>query len=176
MAEEPKKKATKDEALQALLDAHARRENRNIDGQGHQYHIYDRCPLCDAARQALGIDEEEFEVVADSSPTVRIEDKDKKKTPAVENTARTPKAAEGDETPAGYLGYDGPKEQGQRTQGAGTSTLDNQATAKPLDPKMAGPDAQRKAQEQRTQQAKKDDPFAELSPEEVARRKAQRGR
>lgn len=54
---------------------------------------------------------------------------------------RTPKALEGDETPAGYLGYDGPREPGQHDE-AKTLTMDNQDKAKPLDPKMAGPDAQ----------------------------------
>lgn len=63
----------------------------------------------------------------------------KKKEPDLK---RTPKALEGDETPAGYLGYDGPRPEGQHDE-AKTATLDNQGEAnKPLDPKMAGPDAQ----------------------------------
>lgn len=54
---------------------------------------------------------------------------------------RTPKALEGDETPAGYLGYDGPREHGQHDE-AKTVTVDDQSHAKPIDPAMAGPDAQ----------------------------------
>lgn len=54
-----------------------------------------------------------------------------------------PKAAQGDMTPAGYLGYDGPKETSPHDE-AKTATLDDQAHAKPLDPKMAGPEAQAK--------------------------------
>lgn len=61
---------------------------------------------------------------------------------------RTPKALEGDETPAGYLGYDGPREPGQHDE-AKTTTLDTQGTQnQPLDPAMAGPDAQAAAREQ----------------------------
>jgi hypothetical protein len=164
-------KASKDDVLQMVLDAHARREKRNIDGQGHEYYIYDRCPLCDAARQALGIDEEEFEVVEDSSPTTRIEDADKAK--AAQSTAARPKLAEGDETPAGYLGYDGPKPAAPRTEGAGTTTLDQQP-AKLLDPKMAGPEAQRAEQDVRLTDAQRRE--REAKEREDAQRKQQQQR
>lgn len=70
-------------------------------------------------------------------------DDDEKKPPHYTKAQlkRTPKIGEGDETPAGYLGYDGPPEKGQHDE-AKTATLDNQDAAEPLDPAMAGPDAQ----------------------------------
>ena len=55
----------------------------------------------------------------------------------------SPKNKPGDETPAGYLGRPG----GRGASGgdeALTATLDDQSHAKPLDPKMAGPEAQAK--------------------------------
>lgn len=58
-----------------------------------------------------------------------------------EQLRRTPKIAEGDETPAGYLGYDGPRSASAHDE-AKTATVDDQSHAKPLDPRMAGADAQ----------------------------------
>jgi len=61
----------------------------------------------------------------------------------------SPENPPGDETPAGYLGRPG----GPGASGgdeAKTVTLDDQAHAKPLDPKMAGPDAQREEKEHQT--------------------------
>lgn len=69
------------------------------------------------------------------------EHEDKPKHYTKEQLRRTPKIAEGDETPAGYLGYDGPRKPGQHDE-AKTVTVDDQSHAKPIDPKMAGPDAQ----------------------------------
>lgn len=64
------------------------------------------------------------------------------KKPTKEQLRRTPKIQEGDETPAGYLGYDGPKSSSGGDE-AKTMTLDTQGTQnQPLDPAMAGPDAQ----------------------------------
>lgn len=64
---------------------------------------------------------------------------------------RTPKALEGDETPAGYVGYPGPPEASGGDE-AKTTTLDQQPQ-KPLDPALAGPDAQAAEREQqRTRQ------------------------
>jgi hypothetical protein len=61
---------------------------------------------------------------------------------------RTPKVLEGDETPAGYLGYPSPPEPGQINE-AKTTTLDTQGTQnQPLDPALAGPDAQAAEREQ----------------------------
>lgn len=59
-------------ALLAFLTAHARRENRTINGQGHQFIVFCECPLCVGGRDALKITESEYEVTHDSDPPERV--------------------------------------------------------------------------------------------------------
>ena len=112
------KKPTKDSVLMDLLQAHARREKRSVDGTEHEYIVYDDgCDLCTDARQVLHVKGTEQEIELGSDPpkplqarrTARRRRKvtpDQRPGPHPER--RSPAAPEGDATPAGYRGHPGP--------------------------------------------------------------------